>query len=50
MCSYTRWSRGSICFTVVKDARGTLSDSRFGVSHCGSRSQDLEVSPYGKEM
>jgi hypothetical protein len=42
MCAYARWSRGRICFTAVKDALRALSDSRSGISHCGSCSQDLE--------
>jgi hypothetical protein len=48
MCSYARWSRGSVCFTIAKGAWGALSDFWFGVSCCGSRSQDLEALPYGK--
>jgi hypothetical protein len=50
MCAHTKWSRGSICFTGDKEARGALSDSRFGVSRCNLCSQDLEALPYGKEM
>jgi hypothetical protein len=48
MYAYARWSRGSICFTTVKEALRALSDSRFGISRCGSCSQDLEALPYGK--
>jgi hypothetical protein len=50
MCAYATFSRGSVCFTEVKEALRALSSLRFGVSRCGSRSQDLELLPYGKEM
>jgi hypothetical protein len=50
MCSYARFSRGSVCFTEVKEALRALSCLQFGVIRCGSRSQDLELLPYRKEM
>jgi hypothetical protein len=49
MSAYARFSRGSICFTEVKEALRALSSLRFRVSRCGSRSQDLELLPYRKE-
>jgi hypothetical protein len=42
--------RGTICFKEVNKTLRALSCLRFGVSRCGSRSQDLEVLPYGKDM
>jgi hypothetical protein len=50
MCAYARWFHGCICFMAIKEAWGVLPRLQFGVSCCGSRSQDLGVLPYGKEM
>jgi hypothetical protein len=35
---------------AVKETRRALPDSRFGVSHYGSRCKDLEALSYGKEV
>jgi hypothetical protein len=50
MCAYATCSCGSLHLTATKEARSELSDPRFGVSRCSSRSQDLEALPYEKEM